>query len=181
MDIEGRIDDEDLPGEVRARLQSVNRARILPAGMLKEKAFLLSRRQSNRNEDWRGWAVESLLRRGPVVVDEFPLEADARLVFRSVPVPDSSSCRRAARASRQTSSYSRKRQQPMTTISPRRCSLSEPARLRSEMRGYMFGPSDADVSAQPGGEVGAITSFAERILLRIQGAASIKSMGTDTS
>lgn len=176
MDIEGRIDDEDLPGEVRARLQSVNRARILPAGMLERKGLpAIGVANRTESEDWRGWAVESLLRRGPVVVDEFPLEADARLVFsigagsglEFVPTG-------GARVTSDVLVFKEETAANDDDLPASLLLVGTGSIKERDARLYVLVPSDADVSAQPGGEVGAITSFAERILLRIQGAASIK-------
>gem|GEM_PF-4403458 len=82
MQIEGRIDDDDLPTEVRTWLTSVNRARILPSGLLERKG-LPAIGVANRTEDadWHGWEVESLLGSRPTVVNDFPIDTDAHLVF----------------------------------------------------------------------------------------------------
>jgi hypothetical protein len=82
MEIEGRIDDSDLPPNVRARLESFSRARILPAGAL-ERAGLPPIGVASRISDaeYNGWEVESLLGRAPTTVNEFPINEDARLIF----------------------------------------------------------------------------------------------------
>ncbi len=82
MEIEGRIDDVDLPPNVRARLGSLSRARILPAGAL-ERAGLPAIGVASRvsGAEYNGWEIESLLGRTSLIVNEFPINEDARLIF----------------------------------------------------------------------------------------------------
>jgi hypothetical protein len=80
MTIEGRIEDSDLPSNVRVELEGINRARILPAGIL-EKAGLPAIGVANRIVEQKAWEVESLLGRGPTDIKDFPLNEDARLIF----------------------------------------------------------------------------------------------------
>ena len=83
MEIEGKIDDSDLASQRACKdSKSFNRARIFPAGAL-EKKGLPAIGVANRTDDgdWKGWEVESLMGRGPMTINEFPIDEDARLVF----------------------------------------------------------------------------------------------------
>ena len=83
MEIEGPVDDVDLPPNVRARLGSLSRARILPAGAL-ERAGLPAIGVASRvsGAEYNGWEIGSLgLGRTSLIVNEFPINEDARLIF----------------------------------------------------------------------------------------------------
>ena len=82
LQVEGRIEDDELPPEVKAALALATRARILPAGLL-ETTGLPALGVANRLEstDWKGWEVESFMGNRPIDVDDFPISSDARLVF----------------------------------------------------------------------------------------------------
>ena len=82
LQIEGRIEEDELPIDVKAALSSTTRARILPTGLLETKGFpALGAANRANSPDWKGWEVESFLGSKPKVVKDFPLDADARLMF----------------------------------------------------------------------------------------------------
>ncbi len=82
MDIDGKIDDADLPSEVQQKLSAYNRARLLPAGALAKIGLpAVAVADKISDEDWRGWETRSLLKAKPTIVNEFPLDEDVRLVF----------------------------------------------------------------------------------------------------
>ena len=82
LQIEGRIEEDELPSRVKNALASATRARILPTGVLEAKG-LPALGVANRAEssDWKGWEVESFFGSKPKVVADFPLDADVRLMF----------------------------------------------------------------------------------------------------
>jgi hypothetical protein len=82
LQIEGSIEDDDLPPDVRASLASFTRARILTTGELARRGYsALGVASRQGDDDGAGWEVRSFFGSSPLEIDDFPVSADVRLLL----------------------------------------------------------------------------------------------------
>jgi len=181
MEIEGRLDDSDLPAEARALLSAASRARLLPTGAL-ARAGLPAVGVADRttDEDWRGWVVRSLLRDRPIVIDEFPLDEDARLVFTvngaivAEFVPKGGVRVTSDVLVFRPASHADDGQPPAS------CTLVGTGSLKErERRLFLAVPTGSEVKPNSGAEIHELARFDGRTLLSLQGEATV-SFGGDS-
>ena len=176
LEIEGRIDDDQLPPEIRTRLQSLNRARILPTGLL-ERRGLPAVGIANRTDDenWSGWQVTSLLGSRPTTIDNFPLEADARFIFSAanaaaidyVPTGGARIISRLLVFREDAAVHE--------PGDPESLSLAATFSIKDrDARLYVAAPADAVLSERPGGEATAIGTVGDKTLFRVRGGLDIR-------
>jgi hypothetical protein len=82
LQIEGNIEGEDLPPDVRASLASFTRARILTTGEMARRGYsALGVASRQGDDDGAGWEVRSFFGSSPLEIDHFPVSSDVRLLL----------------------------------------------------------------------------------------------------
>ena len=80
LQIEGQIDNDDLPPDVGVALDTFSRARLLAAGLLEKKGFSALGVASRVDEEGcLGWEVRTFFGSGPLEISDYPTDVDVRL------------------------------------------------------------------------------------------------------
>jgi hypothetical protein len=176
LEIEGRIEDDQLPAEVRASLQSLNRARILPTGLL-ERRGLPAVGIANRTdeENWSGWQVTSLVGSRAITIDSYPFDADARFIFSTAINPAVDYVPTGGARITSDLLVFREERGSGEACTPQSLALSATASIKDrDPNLYVVVPARAQLASRQNGEASLIDSFEEKRLFQVTGALDIQ-------